>query len=460
MGRIEPWLGAALGVVALASAPTAHAQQRQFFNGGFELNDPRGPGTPTFQIYNNADVDEWTDQTGFIELWDSTFNGVASYEGDVHAEMNANAPGTLYQTVCLVAGETIGWSFAHRARSGGPSTQTALLEIAELNGGPAFQSLASQSSTVPQGWNVNTGSVVYSGTTGNKRVQFRTTDPGSFGNFVDALRLDISSFAEMASGSSQDVEDSGANLPVLLVNGEVEVATTVPVSVIGGSADSADFTLDATQIVIPVGIYNDVAFPMPVTINADNDPEPDETIIFELGTPSTGEVLFASKQCDGSAPILQATYTISNDDTRLVAAKSVATWNPGGGPEPLNTPGSEVLYTIRTENVGPVAIAAGGIFLFDALPAELELFTGDVDGGGPASGPVLFVDESSGLTLGPGDIGFSNSNVPPTGMSDCTDPAGALYNAAVRYLCFEPQGSFAAGNPDPAFEVRFRMRIP
>lgn len=62
--------------------------------------------------------------------------------------MNANSPGTLYQEVCLVAGETIGWTFAHRARLGGGNPQVALLEIADDTSGALIQSLATQSSAV------------------------------------------------------------------------------------------------------------------------------------------------------------------------------------------------------------------------------------------------------------------------------------------------------------------------
>ena len=101
-------------LLSLYTAPLASAQQRTFFNGGFEQNTPRGPGTATFEILDDDLVDEWTSTTDEIELWDSGFQSTLSYEGDVHAEMNANIPGTLYQEVCLIDGEEIGWFFPTR----------------------------------------------------------------------------------------------------------------------------------------------------------------------------------------------------------------------------------------------------------------------------------------------------------------------------------------------------------
>ncbi|WP_371397828.1 hypothetical protein [Fretibacter rubidus] len=67
-------LGGLCAVFLWASiAQTAQAQQREFYNGSFEANDPQGPGTPNWQIFNNAAVDEWSSTTNEIELWDSTF---------------------------------------------------------------------------------------------------------------------------------------------------------------------------------------------------------------------------------------------------------------------------------------------------------------------------------------------------------------------------------------------------
>ena len=53
-----------------------------------------------------------------------------SLPSNVLAEMNANLPGTLFQNICLVNGEPIGWTFAHRARAGGQAAQTVRFQVA------------------------------------------------------------------------------------------------------------------------------------------------------------------------------------------------------------------------------------------------------------------------------------------------------------------------------------------
>ena len=118
MGRTSTYLILLIMSLLLFAASGAHAQQRTFINGGFEANDPQGPGAPNWQIFPDSQVLEWTDDTGEIELWDDGFLGVPAYEGKVFAEMNANRLGTLFQNVCLINGETVQWSFAHRARTG------------------------------------------------------------------------------------------------------------------------------------------------------------------------------------------------------------------------------------------------------------------------------------------------------------------------------------------------------
>lgn len=185
-------------LLGVALPTSAASQQRGFLNGGFEANDPGGPGPPTVDIVSDALVPDWSDQTGIIEIWDDGFHGVPAYEGSVFAELNADAPGTLYQDICLVSGETIEWSFAHRARVGseGANPQTVILEVADPATGSAIQHLAVQNSPQGGAWNTNTGSTVYVGLSGYQRVQFRTSNPGSYENFIDDVSLNLSAFAD------------------------------------------------------------------------------------------------------------------------------------------------------------------------------------------------------------------------------------------------------------------------
>jgi len=336
----------ALVLLAMFWTCEAHAQQRTFFNSGFEQNDPQGPGNPDFEFFDDDDVPEWISTTNEIELWDSGFLGVDSYEGNVHAEMNARMPGQLFQEICLIGGEDINWSFAHRAREGGADTQVAILDIRDLSGA-LVQNLGTQNTTVEDEWQINTGTITFSGTTGIYRAQFRTTNGGSLGNFLDAIVFNISSFAVLTAEIGSSLEASGNNIPRIAVNGLVEEDTTIPVNITGGTATLGDdFVQTSTTVLIPEGLYFNEEFDLPITINDNLTVEPDETIIFELGTPSTQEVIFENTACDGTPPQLTATYTILNDDTTVTANKTVVAFNDGTD-EDYSIPGNDVVYTIN-----------------------------------------------------------------------------------------------------------------
>lgn len=314
----------ALALLIAPSSPV-HAQvARSMTNGGFESNDPQGAGTPNFQIFASSAVPGWEASTSEIELWDTNFNGIPAHSGNVFAEMNANAPGTLYQNICLTNGETLRWSFAHRARTGGPATQTAVFQIAN-SAGTVLQTLATQASTTAQGWNVNasTAGVTYTGASGLQRVQFVTTDAGSFGNFLDTISLDLVPFLEYSVATASGNENvPTANLPTLLVSGNVPTAFTVPVTVTGGTATlGIDYTTpgNATtfNVTIPAGNYSLQAVALGISITNDTQREFDETITLSVGTGSN-HIISSTGTC-GSAGRSTTTYTIVNDDTARVA---------------------------------------------------------------------------------------------------------------------------------------------
>lgn len=293
-------------------------------NGGFESNDPQGAGAPNFAIVASSTVPGWEASTNEIELWDSNFNSVPAHSGNVFAEMNANTPGTLFQNICLTSGETLRWSFAHRARVGGAATQTAVLQVAN-SGGTVLQTLATQASTTAQGWNVNanTGGVTYSGASGLQRVQFVTTDAGSFGNFLDSISLDLLPFLEYSVATASGNENvPTANLPTLVVSGNVPAAFTVPVTVTGGTATlGVDYTTpgNATtfNVTIPAGNYSLQAIALGISITNDAVREFDETISLSVGT-GANHIISSTGTC-GSAGRSATTYTIVNDDATRAA---------------------------------------------------------------------------------------------------------------------------------------------
>jgi len=160
-------------------------------NGGFEKPE----GTSEYEIYDASLVPGWeTDASDKkIEIWETEFNGVIAYEGEQFAELNANRVAALYQDISEInAGETIGWEFAHRGRSG---TDTIQLSIIDLGGDNTFGTVDDTNLFTRSFSTGNTSWEFYSGrlsslTLGNT-IRFEwdsvsSAGANSYGNFLDA----------------------------------------------------------------------------------------------------------------------------------------------------------------------------------------------------------------------------------------------------------------------------------
>lgn len=143
----------------------------------------------------------------------------------------------------------------------------------------------------------------------------------------------------------------------------------------------------------------------------------------------------------------------------LSALKSVSMVGTSGNAR-FAIPGNDVYYTLTVTNSGDGAVDADTLFLSDPIPAEVEFFNGDIDGGGPATGAVYFTESGSGLTFSLAtDVAYSNLVAKPASFAACTYAPAAGYDPNVRHLCLNPKGRMLAGNPDPTFSVQFRARI-
>lgn len=151
----------------------------------------------------------------------------------------------------------------------------------------------------------------------------------------------------------------------------------------------------------------------------------------------------------------------SSTQSALFSANKTVAVAPDS-PTEYAIPGSDIIYTISIENTGNGAADLDSVFLVDSVPTEIEFFNGDLDGSGPAAGPILFEPGTSGLTLTSGDIGYSFDSQKPTSMAECDDTPAAGYVATVRHICFSPKGyarpgTLYAGN---TANISFRMKIP
>ncbi|MHC4428798.1 MAG: hypothetical protein ACYS0D_09410, partial [Planctomycetota bacterium] len=153
----------------------------------------------------------------------------------------------------------------------------------------------------------------------------------------------------------------------------------------------------------------------------------------------------------------------------LVVLKSVATLSdPVNGPvDPKAIPGSTVVYTILVTNQGGGApVDTDTVVIIDPVPADTDLFVGDV--GSPGSGPVAFVDgvPTSNLTytftsLGSAtdDVDFSNDGGATFTYTPVPDADG--FDPAVTHMRINPKGQLPPATlaGSPSFSVSFRVRV-
>lgn len=165
-----------------------------------------------------------------IELWFNNFNGVQPVSGIVLAELNAYAPSKLYQNVCILNGESFGFSFAHRGRSGIDSarlemTSTPILTVQSGNttgvsGTPTVISPGASgvaAASIANGWTRYTGNFTNPGASGIRQLGFVavSTSGGnlSVGNFLDDVSISFKPYAELTT-STVSVEGSAmAQIP-------------------------------------------------------------------------------------------------------------------------------------------------------------------------------------------------------------------------------------------------------
>ena len=235
---------------------------------------------------------------------------------------------------------------------------------------------------------------------------------------------------EFSQATGSDAENSGGNLPVLLVTGTVVNATTVTVTDLGtGTATSGvDYSFTSPELVnIPAGVYDGTAgtaVALALTITGDTDVESDETIDLSLGTP-TGDASLGSQTT--------TTYTINNEDTpvaTITASDDTAT-------ELGTTPGSFTVSLNAVNNTGSdivVDYTVGG----DATPgSDYNTLSGSVaisDGQTNASILVTPIDDSLTeldetvvVTLAAGTgytVGTPNNDTVTIVSEDDIQPAG------------------------------------
>jgi uncharacterized repeat protein (TIGR01451 family) len=394
LSKIAVILG--LSFTASLCPETAQAQfiQRSFFNPSFEQNltpsttKPSSPGATTIPISTRTNCYVQVDQTSvlgwltthtsingtgncpsfvspgsanLIELWTRNFSsdsggGVIPPDGNVFAELNAEQNSQLFQNLCLFNNETIQFSVNHRGR-----TSPTVADVASfvINSQRAVQFATSNNATANStttpfaptnatnivtnatavvgasapGWVRHSGSLRYTGTSGNVPVGFAAISTASVpvnlttGNFIDNAQfagLPIIEFSASSGGAAEAESSPTSNPPKIRVVGVVPTGgIVVPISIGTGSTAvlGTDFnTPNGTTnftMTIPAGNYNGSnatsTFFIPFTIIQDGTTEGNETIIFQIGS-SPGVYFVSSTTACGTSPIQNATYTVFDDE--------------------------------------------------------------------------------------------------------------------------------------------------
>ncbi|MEL7157532.1 MAG: hypothetical protein AAFN30_13135, partial [Actinomycetota bacterium] len=116
---------------------------------------------------------------GPIEIWGTGHNGVTSYVGRQHLELNADGPLTIRQKFEVEPGATYTWSFAHRGRDDVDTVEVLVDER-----------VVATVSTRPGAWAVVRGEVRIDRGQRGIVLGLRAVDGGSKGNLIDAVRFE------------------------------------------------------------------------------------------------------------------------------------------------------------------------------------------------------------------------------------------------------------------------------
>jgi len=162
-------------------------------------------------------------------------------------------------------------------------------------------------------------------------------------------------------------------------------------------------------------------------------------------TPALGDVLTCT---------ITNTKVAANAALTIVKSAAVLSDPINGTTNPKSIPGAIIQYTLTVANTGPDAVTANSVFIVDTLPSQISV--------GTSSNPA-FVQGSptSALTFNTStNIAYSNATTAPTTFAGCTYKPVAAYDAAVRYICLNPRGTFAGstGTP-PSFQITYQAQI-
>jgi hypothetical protein len=190
---------------------------------------------------------------------------------------------------------------------------------------------------------------------------------------------------------------------------------------------------------------------------------------FQFAVPagvSVGSILAATATLGGQTSEFGGNVVVTGGPT-LAHMKTVQILSDpvNGTTNPKSVPGAIEQFTIRITNTGTGTVDSDTFAITDTIPANTELYVGDL--GASGSGPVQFTNgtPTSGITwtytaLGSATdcLDFSNDGG-VTWLYTPTSTGG--YDSAVTNVRLKPRGAMngASGAGNPYFELRFNVRV-
>jgi hypothetical protein len=158
-------------------------------------------------------------------------------------------------------------------------------------------------------------------------------------------------------------------------------------------------------------------------------------------------------------------FTLNGISLRVTKSSAVISDPVNGLASPKNIPGAVLQYSILVSNEGVVSPDLNTVRIVDPVPANVELFVGDISGSG--SGPIQFVNSapSSTLTYSFASLASITDDLEFSKDGGVTWAALVVnlggYDAAVTHIRVSPKGTMAlpSGAGNPGFELRFRARV-
>lgn len=412
---LAPYLVVIFGITSLLTMPVAFAQvQRSFLDLGFEqpvLTAPT-PATGCYMQVDDSLLPGWSSaattpsSTGLasgnctpppplgttgnlVEMWTTRFLNVVAREGRQFAELNAVFAGRLYQNVCVVQGEQVGWQLSHRGRSGtdvmsfnidssanqimrgstgtnGVGTVVAgscgngLVTGATCNA-PTTTTVSDSSSTptLTSGWADYTGTFTWNGTSGVHNFGFQAISSAggntSVGNLLDNIQVFLAPYTQLVGTATSGREDANTffNVPLVTVVGNVQTAYTVNISVNTASSTAVlgtDYNTPSGTatfgITIPAGNYDGTCnttgtanssgtgpcsmFSAGITLIPNTVIQNNRTIVLSVVANPAIYTIASTTTCGGTATA-SINYTIIDDDVDLKTTKKASTAAPQAG---------------------------------------------------------------------------------------------------------------------------------